>query len=102
MKTLIILCYYIEIKLKLISKAERPKFITGLVDEQVDHKGEVTLMVRADGLPKPEIKWYCNGKPINNDEHYSIETVAETQVTSKLRITNFEEENSGIVREIFC
>lgn len=54
-------------------------------------------MVRADGLPKPEIKWYCNGKPISNDENHFIETITETQVTSKLTITNFGEENAGIV-----
>lgn len=67
------------------------------MDEQVEHKDEITLMVRADGLPKPDIKWYCNGKPITNDEHHSIDTTKETQVTSKLIITNFDEENAGIV-----
>lgn len=87
-----------QIKNKYLNlKAERPKFITGLMDEQVEHKGEITLMVRADGLPKPEIKWYSNGKPISNDENYSIETTKETQVTSKLTIKYFEEENAGIV-----
>lgn len=67
------------------------------MDEQVEHKDEVTLMVRADGLPKPEINWYCNGKPITNDDKHSISTTKEPQVTSKLLITNFEEENAGIV-----
>lgn len=67
------------------------------MDEQVDHKGEVTLMVRADGLPKPDIKWFCNGNPISDDEKHSIVTTKETQVTSKLTISDFEEENAGIV-----
>lgn len=67
------------------------------MDEQVEHKDEITLRVRADGLPKPDIKWYCNGKPITNDENHSIESTKEAQVTSKLIITNFDEENAGIV-----
>lgn len=67
------------------------------MDEQVEHKGGITMMVRADGLPKPEIKWYCNAKPLSDDENHSIETTNETQVTSKLTIKCFEEENGGIV-----
>lgn len=54
-------------------------------------------MVRADGLPKPEIKWYCNGKLISNDDKHSIQTITETQVTSKLTIVDFDQENAGIV-----
>lgn len=80
-----------------IISAERPKFITGLVDEQVEHKGEIAVMVRADGLPKPEIRWYCNGKPIQEDAKHKIETQTEKQVTSKLTITDFDEANTGIV-----
>lgn len=68
-----------------------------MVDEQVEHKGEIALMVRADGLPKPEICWYCTGKPIEEDENHKIETVTEKQVTSKLTITDFDNKNTGIV-----
>ncbi|KAG5881050.1 hypothetical protein JTB14_033964 [Gonioctena quinquepunctata] len=91
-----------EARLKTIKEAEptteRPKFITGLVDDQVEHMKEIALMVRADGLPKPEIRWFCNGKPISEDKHHKIETVTETQVTSKLTITNFDEEFGGIYK----
>ncbi|KAJ8919920.1 hypothetical protein NQ315_006449 [Exocentrus adspersus] len=93
-----------EARLKTIKEAEptteRPKFITGLLDDQVEHRGEVSVMVRADGLPKPEIKWYCNGKPIENDSKHRIETHAETQVTSKLTITDFDEANAGIYKAV--
>lgn len=78
-------------------EAERPKIITGLTDEQVSHKGDVTLMVRADGLPKPEIKWYLNGKLISEDGQHKIESSSEMQVTSKLTISNFDDVLSGIV-----
>lgn len=57
-------------------------------------------MVRADGLPKPEIHWYFNGKPIEEDANHKIETVTEKQVTSKLIITNFDEANTGFVSDL--
>uniref|UniRef100_A0A6P7FRC9 Obscurin isoform X8 n=1 Tax=Diabrotica virgifera virgifera TaxID=50390 RepID=A0A6P7FRC9_DIAVI len=91
-----------EARLKTIKEAEptteRPKFITGLVDDQVEHKGEVTLMVRADGLPKPEIRWFFNGKPITEDDNRKIVTTSDAQVTSKLIITNFGESTAGIYK----
>ncbi|CAG9826983.1 unnamed protein product [Diabrotica balteata] len=85
-----------EARLKTIT--ERPKFITGLVDDQVEHTGEVTLMVRADGLPKPEIRWFFNGKPIVEDDNRKIVTTSDAQVTSKLIITNFDESTAGIYK----
>lgn len=81
----------------MIVSAEKPKFITGLTDDQVEDKGEITVMVRADGLPKPEIRWYLDGKPIIEDEDHKIKTHSEAQVTSSLSITNYGEKDSGIV-----
>ncbi|XP_018567720.1 obscurin isoform X4 [Anoplophora glabripennis] len=93
-----------EARLKTVKETEptteRPKFITGLVDEQVEHQGEIAVMVRADGLPKPEIRWYCNGKPIEEDAKHKIETQTEKQVTSKLTITDFDEANTGIYKAV--
>lgn len=77
--------------------AEKPKFITGLTDDQVEDKGEIIVMVRADGLPKPEIRWYLDGKPIVEDENHKIKTQSEAQVTSSLAITSYNIKDSGIV-----
>lgn len=77
--------------------AEKPKIITGLTDEQCDHHGEVSVMIRADGLPKPDIIWYHNGKEIVQDENHKIETHKETQVTSTLTISDYNENYDGIV-----
>ncbi|XP_023017381.2 obscurin isoform X4 [Leptinotarsa decemlineata] len=93
-----------EARLKTIKEAEptteRPKFITGLSDDQVEHKQEVALMVRADGLPKPEIRWSLNGKPITEDANHKIETVTETQVTSKLTVIGFDEGFAGFYKAV--
>lgn len=59
------------------------------------------MKVRADGLPKPEIRWFLNGKPIVEDEHHKISTESGTQVTSELTITNYSEADAGIVRLLF-
>lgn len=57
-------------------------------------------MVRADGLPKPEIRWYLDGKAIIEDEHHKITTQGEAQVTSSLAISDYNEKDSGIVSHI--
>lgn len=57
-------------------------------------------MVRAEGLPKPQIRWSMNGKPIDEHEHHKIETTAtsvEGQVTSTLSLSDFNMADVGIV-----
>ncbi|CAH1967610.1 unnamed protein product [Acanthoscelides obtectus] len=87
-----------EAKLRTIT--ERPRFITGLNDEQVEQYGEVSLKVRADGLPKPEIRWYCNDKPVEENDQCTIKTAGEAQVTSELTIKNFDLANSGAYKAV--
>lgn len=79
--------------------AERPKFITGLTDDQIEDGGEFSVMVRADGLPKPEIKWYLNGKEIVEDANHKIVTSSDAQVTSTLAVTNYNAKDAGSVSE---
>ncbi|VEN40604.1 unnamed protein product [Callosobruchus maculatus] len=93
-----------EAKLRTIKEAEptseRPRFITGLNDEQVEQTGEVALKVRADGLPKPEIRWYCNDKLIQENDQCKIKTAGEAQVTSELTIKDFDLANSGMYKAV--
>lgn len=56
-------------------------------------------MVRADGLPKPEIKWYLNGKEIAEDANHKIVTASDAQVTSTLTVTNYNAKDAGIVSD---
>ncbi|XP_045464007.1 obscurin isoform X4 [Harmonia axyridis] len=91
-----------EARLKTIKDTEptteKPKFITVLQEDNVSDGGEVELMVRADGLPKPEIKWFFNAKPLIEDENHKIETHTETQVTSCLRIKNYNKDDIGFYK----
>lgn len=64
----------------------------------VEDKGELTVKVRADGLPKPKIQWLLNGKPVLEDINHKIETHGEAQVTSDLTISNYSDDDIGIVR----
>ncbi|KAL1518226.1 hypothetical protein ABEB36_001883 [Hypothenemus hampei] len=93
-----------EARLKTIKEAEpsteRPKFITGLNDDQIEDHGEFSVMVRADGLPKPIIKWYLNGKEIAEDENHHIVTASEVQVTSTLTVKNYTENDVGIYKAL--
>lgn len=77
--------------------AEKPQFITGLTDGQVAHGGEITLMVRADGLPRPDIKWYVNDKEITEAPGLIFATTSDRQLTSSLIITDYQEKDAGIV-----
>ncbi|KAL3285163.1 hypothetical protein HHI36_019282 [Cryptolaemus montrouzieri] len=74
---------------------EKPKFITGLQEDSVEDGGEITVMVRADGLPKPQIKWFFNGKPLTEDANHKIETNTDTQVVSSLSIKNYINADTG-------
>ncbi|XP_050295068.1 obscurin-like isoform X13 [Anthonomus grandis grandis] len=93
-----------EARLKTIKEAEptteRPKFITGLNDDQIEDQGEFTVMVRADGLPKPEIKWFLNNKEIVEDDRHKIEGASEAQATSTLSVKGYSESDVGLYKAV--
>ncbi|KAK9877930.1 hypothetical protein WA026_020153 [Henosepilachna vigintioctopunctata] len=93
-----------EARLKTIKDTEptteKPKFITGLQEDSVEDGGEIEVMVRADGLPKPEIKWYFNGNPLKEDNNHKVETHTETQVTSSLLIKGYNAGDVGIYKAL--
>ncbi|XP_063930937.1 obscurin isoform X4 [Zophobas morio] len=93
-----------EARLKAIKEAEpsteKPTIITGLSDEQVEHTKELSVMVRADGLPKPQIRWFLNDNPLTEDANHKIEGHTEAQVTSTLTVTNFNEADSGMYKAV--
>ncbi|XP_017774924.1 PREDICTED: muscle M-line assembly protein unc-89 isoform X2 [Nicrophorus vespilloides] len=77
---------------------EKPQFITGLTDGHVEHGGEISLMVRADGLPRPEIKWFLNNKEIVDVPELQFATTSDRQITSTMTIINYGENDSGLYK----
>jgi serine/threonine protein kinase len=71
-----------------------------LTDDQVEHTKEMSVMVRADGLPKPDIKWFLDDKPLVEDANHTVETHKEAQVTSTLTVSNFNQADSGIYKAV--
>lgn len=58
---------------------------------------DLTLRVRCDGVPKPQVKWFLNGKEIVNDERHTITTQVGGQVDSELEIKHFDSSDAGKV-----
>lgn len=53
--------------------------------------------MRCDGVPKPQVKWYLNGKEITNDDRHTITTEVGGQVDSELEIKHFGASDAGKV-----
>lgn len=77
------------------STAETPHFITGVADESVHDGGELRLRVRADGVPRPELRWLVDGRQVREDARHLIATTTEPQVVSELTVTGFTSQDGG-------
>lgn len=79
------------------STADKPSFIKPLQKQIVKDYEDCTLRVRCDGVPKPNVKWFLNGKEITNDDRHTITTEVGGQVDSELEIKHFNASDSGKV-----
>lgn len=61
---------------------------------------DATFKVRCDGVPKPEVHWFRDGKEIVNDKRHTITTEVGGQVDSELAIKNFNASDAGKVIRI--
>lgn len=52
---------------------KRPDFKVKLKPLDVTEGDQARLTVKVDGLPKPDIQWYCGTKKIHEDEKYIVE-----------------------------
>ncbi|XP_041975028.1 obscurin-like isoform X6 [Aricia agestis] len=80
---------------KLIVHTDEPVFTKPLQKQTVKDFDDVTLAVRCDGVPKPEVQWYLGGKRIDDDDRHKITTTVEGQVDSQLEIKNFNASDAG-------
>ncbi|XP_059609271.1 obscurin isoform X5 [Phlebotomus argentipes] len=80
---------------------EKPTFIKLPEDQSVHDYAEVITKVRAQGVPKPEIKWLKDGEELNMNNRDSkrprihVETTSETQIASDMSIEHFNTDHAG-------
>ncbi|CAB3240106.1 unnamed protein product [Arctia plantaginis] len=80
---------------KLTVRTGEPVFTKSLQKETVKDYDDATFKVRCDGVPKPEVHWYRDGKEIVNDERLTITTEVGGQVDSELAIKKFNASDAG-------
>ncbi|KAI5708872.1 hypothetical protein M8J76_005116 [Diaphorina citri] len=93
-------------------EGQMPAFIKRLDEQTVREYAPLEAKVRADGIPKPVLKWLKNGDIINeeDDDRIRIETTKEGVVTSTLYISHFAPEHvakytviaANLVGEVEC
>ncbi|XP_045524044.1 obscurin isoform X5 [Pieris brassicae] len=80
---------------KLTVHTNEPQFTKPLQKQTVKDYDDVTLKVRCDGVPKPDVKWYKDGNELANDERRTITTEVGGQVDSELEIKHFNPSDAG-------
>ncbi|XP_061385571.1 obscurin isoform X3 [Danaus plexippus] len=80
---------------KLNVHTDKPTFVKPLQKQIVKDYEDCTLRVRCDGVPKPDVKWYLEGKPVENDDRHTVNTEVGGQVDSELEIKHFGAQDAG-------
>ncbi|XP_045498877.1 obscurin isoform X7 [Colias croceus] len=80
---------------KLTVHTNEPVFTKPLQKQTVKDYDDLTLTVRCDGVPKPQVKWYREGIELVNDERRTITTEVGGQVDSELEIKHFNAGDAG-------
>lgn len=92
---------------KLIVHTEKPHFLKGPEDQCIHDYAETEQRVRAQGIPKPELKWLKDGKPLHeteldedtNEPKYKMEfsSINDEQVAGSFAIEHFRLKHAGNV-----
>ncbi|XP_066901444.1 obscurin isoform X2 [Halyomorpha halys] len=72
-----------------------PEFTKGLENITIRDYAQLDLKVRAQGVPKPEIRWSKDGIDLEQSEGMTLDTRCEGNVSSHLCIPHFKEEYAG-------
>ncbi|XP_035445081.2 obscurin isoform X2 [Spodoptera frugiperda] len=80
---------------KLIVHTGAPVFTKPLQKQSVKDYDDITLKVRCDGVPKPDVEWYRDGTIVANDERHTVTTEVGGQVDSELEIKHFNASDAG-------
>ncbi|XP_050346614.1 obscurin isoform X2 [Nymphalis io] len=74
---------------------DKPTFVRPIQKQIVKDYDDCTLRVRCDGVPKPQVKWFLNGKEVVNDDRHTVTTEVGGQVDSELEIKHFGASDAG-------
>ncbi|KAK7869432.1 hypothetical protein R5R35_008161 [Gryllus longicercus] len=80
---------------KLTVHTEVPSFVKNLEDQSVKDYDDAEFRVRVNGIPKPKVTWFKDGKELKTGGRITIETDSEVLVSSSLSIKHFEESDIG-------
>nr|CAD7588174.1 unnamed protein product [Timema genevievae] len=80
---------------KLNVHTEVPTFLKNIEDQTIKDYEDTEIRVRANGVPKVQIKWFKDGKELKSGDRLTIETDSEVLVSSCLSIKHFEESDEG-------
>ncbi|GLG93475.1 Obscurin [Gryllus bimaculatus] len=80
---------------KLTVHTEVPSFVKNLEDQSVKDYDDAEFRVRVNGVPKPKVTWFKDGKELKTGGRITIETDSEVLVSSSLSIKHFEESDIG-------
>ncbi|XP_066993450.2 obscurin isoform X6 [Anabrus simplex] len=80
---------------KLTVHTEVPSFVKNIEDQSVKDYDDAQFRVRVNGVPKPQVKWFKDGKELQSGSRLTIETDSEVLVSSSLSIQHFEESDVG-------
>ncbi|XP_066587330.1 obscurin isoform X6 [Prorops nasuta] len=84
-----------QAELKILTM--EPTFVAELSDVHSDDREDIELKLRADGIPKPKVKWLKDGVAINQDDRHFVATYDEGQVATSLFIKHFSLEDVGTI-----
>ncbi|XP_014204704.1 titin [Copidosoma floridanum] len=77
------------------SKILAPNFIRTCADRDITEGKMTRFDCRVTGRPYPEVTWYINGSPVNNDATHKI--LVNESGSNSLMITNVDRSDGGIV-----
>ncbi|KAJ8872079.1 hypothetical protein PR048_025680 [Dryococelus australis] len=80
---------------RLTVHSETTSLVKKLENQVVKAYDDAELMVRSNGVPRPLIKWFKDGKELSTGDRITIETGSEALASSHLLIKNFQESDEG-------
>ncbi|XP_063239264.1 obscurin-like [Bacillus rossius redtenbacheri] len=80
---------------RLTVHSEMPSLVKKLENQVVKAYDDAEFMVRSNGVPRPQIKWFKDGRELRTGDRITIEAGSEVLESSHLLIKHFQESDEG-------